>query len=275
MKLNEFISLYLSEFEKVLDGKIEGGTELEEAMRYAVFPGGKRFRPLLVMASTYTVGGKVEKSFEIASAIEFIHNFTLIHDDLPGMDNDDFRRGKPTLHKKFGVGMAILAGDALFNLAFSTIAKSSLPSPMIIKILKVITNALGTEGVIKGQVEDINIGKDERNIEKLKRVYFLKTASLISVSIECGGIIGGVRDSVMKKLIEYGENLGMAFQIMDDVKEAKGGELPQYPDFPSILGIDEAYNIAKEYSQKAINSLEIFKDKGNLLKELVYEVVSE
>ena len=272
MNLKKFSSIYLPYLEKRLQDKVKGKSTLFSALQYALFPGGKRFRPLLVMATTYVLGSEVRKSLDVAVAVELIHNFTLIHDDLPGIDNDNFRRGKPTLHKAFGVGFAILAGDALFNLAFSSIAESSLSPTKKVEILKVITRALGIEGVIGGQVEDITIGKEEKNLRKLKKVYYLKTATLIQASVECGGIIGEANHEQRLSLRNFGENLGMAFQIMDDVREAKEGKIPHYPDFPTILGIEKARKKGEEFGKKAVESLEIFGESGNILREFVDKI---
>ena len=273
MSLKEFISLYLPPFERILERKIEGKGELQEALRYALFPGGKRFRPLLVMASTYAVDGKVEDALEIAVAIELIHNFTLVHDDLPCMDNDDFRRGKPTVHKKFGEGMAVLVGDALFNLAFQTLSLAPLPADKKEKIFQLISSSLGIGGVIEGQVMDIHMGKEEENLEKLKKIYSLKTGALIKASVLCGGVIGNATEEELSLLRAYGENLGLAFQIMDDVREAEEGKEPPYPDFPALLGIEGARNRGREYGKKAIEAILPFGERGRILKEMVEWVI--
>ncbi|MCD6521296.1 polyprenyl synthetase family protein [Candidatus Calescamantes bacterium] len=272
MNLKDFISLYLPPFERILERKIEGKGELQEAMRYALFPGGKRFRPLLVMASTYAVNGKVEDSLETAVAIELIHNFTLVHDDLPCIDNDDFRRGKPTVHKKFGEGMAVLVGDALFNLAFQTLSFASLPAEKKEKIFQLISSSLGIGGVIEGQVMDIHMGKEE-NIEKLKKIYSLKTGALIKASVLSGGVIGDANEEELALLGSYGENLGLAFQIMDDVREAEEGKEPPYPDFPALLSIEGARNKGREYGKKAIEAVRQFGERGKILKEMVEWVI--
>ncbi len=274
MNLKEFTSVYLPLLEQKLRDKVKGESPLFSALQYSLFPGGKRFRPLLVMATTHTLGREVEKSLDVAAAIELIHSFSLIHDDLPGMDDDDFRRDKPTLHRAFGVGVAILAGDALFNLSFSTIVESSLSPYQKVEILKIVTRALGVEGVIGGQVEDIAIEKEEKDLAKLKKVYALKTAALIRASVECGGIIGEASEEEKVNLRNFGENLGMAFQIMDDVKEAEEGKTPRYPDFPAILGIKEAREKGRVFGRKAVKYLEIFGDRGKLLKEFVDIIIS-
>ncbi len=273
MNLKGFSSRYLPLLEDFLSRKVEGEDTISRAMRYALFPGGKRFRPLLVMASTYAVGGKPENSIEVAGAIELIHNFTLIHDDLPSMDNDDFRRGKPTLHRIFGEGMAVLAGDALLNLAYQTIAESGLSSEKKEKILQIITRSLGKEGVMGGQAMDISMGKEERDLEKLRKIYLLKTSSLIQASVTCGAIVGEAGEREMKSLEEYSRNLGLAFQIMDDVREAKEGKKPPYPDYPALLGIEKAEEEGRELVRKAIQAISSLQERNIPLVELANLVI--
>ncbi len=275
MSLKDFLRENLPRINGFLSSWVRNSGLLGESIRYALFPGGKRFRPLLVLASCECAGGKIEDAIPVAGAIELIHSFTLVHDDLPCMDNDDFRRGKPSLHRTFGEGIAVLAGDALLNLAYEVVVLSPLPSNIKIKILKEFTSTLGFKGILKGQVEDIRIGKREKNLEKLKYIYALKTGSLIKTAVRCGCILAKGKKELLERLTLYGENLGLGFQIMDDVEEAREGRTPDFPDFPTILGIEEAEKIARDYILKAKKIISPLGEKGQILKEMAEWVIKK
>lgn len=196
---------------------------ISQAMRYSVLAGGKRLRPIFVMLGAQTFGLDIKKIEPAICAVEFLHTYSLIHDDLPAMDNDDLRRGKPTCHKKFGESAAILAGDALLTESFNLIAKSNVPADRIVKAIKVFADYCGYLGMIAGQAEDtIEAGKwNKKNIsfckKKLEYIHIHKTSDLIKASLLLGAILAGAKDKDIKLLEKYGHNIGMAFQIADDI----------------------------------------------------------
>jgi len=246
---------------------------LIEAMRYSLLAESKRLRPILCIASYEMFKSKMEEVLPVASALELIHTFTLIHDDLPCMDNDDYRRGKLSSHKVFGEGMAVLAGDALFNLAYGVLVDAPLPTEIKVKVIQKISSSLGVEGVIGGQVEDINIQKGKVNAAHLEKIYQGKTAALIEAAVESGGIVGGAAEEDLRLLSDYGRNLGLAFQIMDDVLEAKGGEKPDEENYVTLLGIEKAEDKACKYMKQAQVALKKFGKRAEVLKELANYVV--
>lgn len=215
--------------------------EIYQAMRYSLFAGGKRVRPVLTLAACETVGGNVKDALPFAAALEMIHTYSLIHDDLPAMDNDDLRRGKPTSHKKFGEAMAILAGDALLNQAYQTMLKaaSSAKDPVrAMKAAQIIADASGTEGMIGGQVAELAGADREVDEAYLKYVNARKTGALITASVVAGAIIGGADESQVKRFEDYGNKLGLAFQIQDDILDVVGDEAV----FGKPVGSDQENN---------------------------------
>ncbi|MFC1576402.1 polyprenyl synthetase family protein [Candidatus Omnitrophota bacterium] len=215
---------------------LKGPEVLRRAMRYAVLGGGKRLRPILVLESARALGGDAKKALPFACALELIHSFSLVHDDLPSMDDDDFRRGKPSCHKKFGEGIAILAGDGLLNLAFGTLAVAKHPNAS--KIALVLSEATGSRNMIGGQVLDLEYqrrrSKDkahERNINRMK------TAALMAASCTIGALAARAPKRYARKMHDFGINLGLAFQIADDIRDSsyKGKELAQMRKETSAL----------------------------------------
>ena len=209
-----------------LDGVLpragEGPGRLHEAMRYSVLAGGKRLRPALAIAAAEAVGGRVEDALPFAAALEMVHTYSLIHDDLPAMDDDALRRGKPTSHVVFGEATAILAGDALHTLAFETIA-SRVADPDLARALVLdLARAAGVTGMVGGQVEDLCAERAKPSEARLSRIHAGKTAALIAASCEGGGRAGGGAPAALAALREYGKNLGLAFQIVDDVLDETG-----------------------------------------------------
>ncbi len=196
---------------------------ISQAMRYSVLAGGKRLRPIFVMLGAESFGLDLKKIEPAICAVEFLHTYSLIHDDLPAMDNDDLRRGKPTSHKKFGESAAILAGDALLTETFNLIAKSKVPADRIVKAIAMFADYSGYKGMIAGQAEDtIEAGKwNKQNIsfckKKLEYIHIHKTSDLIKASLKMGAILAGAKDKDLKALEIYGQNIGIAFQIADDI----------------------------------------------------------
>lgn len=251
-----------------------------DSMNYSLLAGGKRIRPILVISIYESLGGKAEDILSIACSVELIHTYSLIHDDLPAMDNDDFRRGKETNHIKFGEDMAILAGDGLLNYAFELMFKAIKESSYNKKYIdasSVIAEAAGVSGMIGGQVIDIESSNKDINIDKLYEMHRKKTGALIEASCMAGCILSP-REDILDKVKEYGQNLGIAFQIVDDILDYEGdskilGKKTGMDDknnkstFVTILGINESKEIAKKYSEKAMILAEDI-DKSEFLTKL-------
>jgi geranylgeranyl diphosphate synthase type II len=203
--------------------RIPGPDILRDSMGYSLLSGGKRLRPILVLLGYEIAGGvPMEPVLPIAAAIEMIHTFSLIHDDLPAMDDDDVRRGKPTNHKVYGEGMAVLAGDALFAHAFRMIGSAPLRASVKTALLKEITEAVGTDGVIGGQAMDIFSEGKSPTEERVRYIHSRKTSSLIRTSLKCGGLAASAKPGVIRAYHEIGSRIGLAFQIMDDVLDETG-----------------------------------------------------
>ena len=204
----------------------KGGDTLSKAMRYSIFSGGKRIRPILTIESSKACGGRLKDALPAACAIELVHTYSLIHDDLPAMDNDDFRRGKPTCHKVFGEANAILAGDALLTLAFNIIASNSKPS-VGIRIIRELSDAIGANGMVAGQALDLE-SQVKRSINKrqdramAKKIDLLKTAKLFSAAAKIGALTAGARTNKVRAMEQFGLDLGLSFQIVDDYLDGEG-----------------------------------------------------
>lgn len=194
---------------------------IHQAMRYTLFAGGKRIRPAMVILAYRTGGGRGPVAHVVGAAIELIHTFSLIHDDLPCMDDDDYRRGKPSSHKVFGEGVAVLAGDGLHSLAFDVLASvgsmKGVPAPTALRVIEEICRATGTDGMIGGQVMDLESEGKPATPGTVRYIHRRKTAALLAASLRAGGILAGADRRTMDALTRYGENLGLAFQIVDDI----------------------------------------------------------
>ena len=254
--------------------------KIYEAMEYSLFAGGKRLRPVIMLLACELCGGSAEDVLPFACALEMIHTYSLIHDDLPAMDNDDLRRGKPTSHKVFGEGMAILAGDALLNKAFEIVCRFQNLSPAVsLEALRILSGAAGTEGMIGGQVIDIeNTGK-EIDIETLACLHLLKTGALIRAAGKIGAVAAGGSAAEVKAIDEYCKNLGLAFQIRDDVLDVTGNssELGKATGndqengkttYVTIYGVDQAEKLVEYYTKKAVEALAGFGGRGEALTAL-------
>jgi len=210
--INNALKRYLS--------ALKGPRALCEAMRYVVFSGGKRLRPIFVLEAAKTLKGSVKEALPFACAIELVHSCSLVHDDLPAMDDDDFRRGKPTCHKKFSEALAILAGDALLNLTFMVIADTKHEKAN--EIIYALSCALGEGGMMGGQAMDLEYNKRKTKDKKLKRkIDSMKTAFLMAVSCEIGAMLATSNKSYIKRMRQFGRNFGIAFQIKDDLDDSK------------------------------------------------------
>ncbi len=247
---------------------------IHKAMRYSVFGGGKRIRPILTLATAELFGKDTESVIKTACGIELIHTFSLIHDDLPSIDNDDFRRGKPSSHKVFGEAIAILAGDALLVSGFDLIIKNmevkEIKKQSILKVIKETSFYIGTENMLGGQVEDISI-KNAEDIKKenLINLYMKKTAALICLSIRSGAILSGANQRQLKALTKYGENIGLAFQIVDDMldimhDQRDAGKL----NYANKFGMKESKNESERLIEEAKDSLKIFNSEAEILRNV-------
>ena len=232
---------------------------IEEAMKYSLESGGKRVRPVLALEFCRVLGGDVEKALPLAVAVEFIHTYSLIHDDLPCMDNDDFRRGKPASHKKYGEAKALLAGDALLTHAFSSIASSDLSAKQMIDAVRELSAYAGSNGMIGGQIIDLEGENKSLDIDSLFLMDKLKTSALITSACVLG-CISADKYEYIPSAVKFAENLGIAFQIIDDILDFLEGEnnsdiVSGKSTYVSLLGLDEARKQASEYTQKALDAL--------------------
>ncbi|MCI0469856.1 MAG: polyprenyl synthetase family protein, partial [Nitrospirae bacterium] len=230
------IKAYFNKKNRLIDGFIEthfnerlAPSIFKDSIVYSLSAGGKRLRPILCLAAYEACGGSGDEIVPYASALEFIHTYSLIHDDLPAMDNDDVRRGKPTNHKVFGEGMAILAGDALLTEAFylisgeeSRISANHLPHAVLLRVIHELSRASGMHGMVKGQAQDLLSENSEPDAAILESIHLHKTAALITASVRIGGILAGCSEEALIRLTQYGKNIGLAFQVVDDILDVEG-----------------------------------------------------
>jgi len=253
---------------------------IHESMRYSVFAGGKRVRPILCLESARIFSADVSAAHYPACAIEFIHTYSLIHDDLPALDNDDLRRGKPTNHKKFGEAIAILAGDALLTLAFETISAAPVPAERRVAMLAEISQAAGTlNGMVGGQVADLEAERKPATAETLEYIHLSKTAALLRASVTSGAICAGAAPDDVARLRTFGESIGLLFQVMDDILDVEessaalgktaGKDLAQQKaTYPALYGLERSHQIANDLSAKAIAQLAPYADRATRLRQI-------
>ncbi|MGB8495207.1 MAG: polyprenyl synthetase family protein [Candidatus Acidiferrum sp.] len=253
---------------------------IHQAMRYSVFAGGKRIRPILCLETARIFDADVLPAFYPGCAIEFIHTYSLIHDDLPALDNDDLRRGKPTCHKKFGEATAILAGDALLTLAFETVAASPAPADRRVAIITEISTAAGTiHGMVGGQVADLEAEGQRVGPETLEYIHRSKTAALIRASIASGALSAGAPADDVAHLRRFGETIGWAFQVTDDILDVEessaalgktaGKDIAQQKaTYPAVFGLPRSHEIANELANKAIAELQPYGDRAERLRAI-------
>ncbi|MBF0200762.1 MAG: polyprenyl synthetase family protein [Desulfamplus sp.] len=287
-------------------GRLDSTRELARAMEYSLMAGGKRLRPILAMASAEAVGGDFRLALPAACAIEMIHTYSLIHDDLPAMDNDDLRRGIPTCHRAFSQATAVLAGDALLTHAFSLLGdpwEIFNPSPeksVLLELVAKISQAAGPLGMVEGQMMDMkapsitkawessypdeNICPDGERLSILKELHALKTGRMISVSVEAGAISAGCSAKQMELLSLYSVNIGLAFQVTDDIlnvegdpavmgKAAGSDALNRKLTFPALMGLGASREFARDLIQGAISSLDTFKGRADPLKAIAQYIL--
>jgi geranylgeranyl diphosphate synthase, type II len=261
---------------------------IHRSMRYSVFAGGKRLRPILAIAAYELAGCHDKAILSPACGLELIHTYSLIHDDLPCMDDDDLRRGRPTNHKVFGDGIAVLAGDALLPLAFECFLgrgmNGQLPLATLSQISRRVAYAIGTMGLVGGQVMDITQASSDRQLSTLETTCLMKTGSLIQVSLECGALLAEADSRMTQALSEYGRCLGLAFQITDDIlnvvgdsqkmgKAIKTDASHQKVTFPELLGVEKARRHAGDWNQRAKQAISGFGEPAWVLRELADYVI--
>ncbi|CAB5129595.1 (2E,6E)-farnesyl diphosphate synthase (EC [Olavius algarvensis associated proteobacterium Delta 3] len=261
---------------------------LMEAMAYSLMAGGKRLRPILCLAGAEAVGGTAEEALPAAGALEMIHTYSLIHDDLPAMDNDDLRRGKPTCHIAFDEATAILAGDALLTMAFEILSTGNRTHADTLEtwltVVDRIARAAGGRGMVEGQMRDIATENAELSLDDLARLHALKTGALIQASVCSGALLGGGSTEQIENLEAYARNIGFAFQVKDDVLNVEGDpallgknvgtdELRHKSTFPSIMGLEKSKSFAKELIEAAIAALDQFGHRADPLRAIANYII--
>lgn len=280
--LKERKSLVDRALDRYLKGSEKQPQALHRAMHYGVFPGGKRFRPILVLAAGDVFGGKHRLLLPFACALELIHAYSIIHDDLPALDNDDLRRGAPANHKMFGEGIALLAGDALLTEAFHLMSRPqvarSLKPKVALEVMREIAHAAGAGGMVGGQAVDLGAEGREVNIATVEYIHVRKTGALIHVAARVGAKIGGADAKELRRISRYGEFLGLAFQIADDILDATGqdGGMESRGDgrdserkkatYPSVVGLAASKDRVQELLQHCLKEIELFGKNADPLR---------
>ena len=253
---------------------------IHKAMRYSLFAGGKRLRPILTLASADACGGKIDNALPLACAMECIHTYSLVHDDLPSMDNDDFRRGRPTCHKVFGDGIAVLAGDALLTIAFEIVSRAKPTSRYDMSILlREVAVAAGSRKLIAGQVADLEAEGQKAGLPDLRYIHQNKTAAILTASIPLGAMSANAIPKQLNAITKFGRALGLAFQVIDDIldvtqtseklgKSAGKDVAAQKATYPAIIGLEKSRTEAKRLTKQAHDALSIFNKKGDALHAL-------
>lgn len=281
-KLKEYVDLINRNLEELMNIEKQENHILIDSMKYSIFAGGKRLRPVLALASYELFGSDLEKILPYATGIEMIHTYSLIHDDLPSMDNDDYRRGKLTNHKVYGEGIAVLAGDGLLNHSFEVMLRHALkqqPMEPYIKSIYEISKAAGINGMIGGQIVDLQSENKQITRETLHYIHTKKTAELIKASFKVGALIGNTSNEDIKNMEYIGENLGLAFQIQDDILDITGDQSKlgkstgsdqekNKSTYPSMYGLDFSTNKVKELTDNIYDTLDKYGDKSKFLIEL-------
>ena len=262
---------------------------LHHAMRYSVFAGGKRLRPILMIAACEAVGGHARQVLHAACAMEMIHTYSLVHDDLPAMDDDDFRRGRPTNHKVHGEATAILAGDALLTEAFRLLADAeanlSIPPARALKVVELVARYAGSQGMVGGQVVDMESEGKEIDFPTLEYIHTHKTGGLILASVQVGALLAGANDAEIMAIKRFGGAAGLAFQIADDILDVVGVQEQLGKDvgsdqargkatYPAVLGLDEARQRADELCEIAVAALAPLGEPAEALQELARYIVN-
>jgi geranylgeranyl diphosphate synthase type II len=290
------LKLYLKERQQRIDAALDRylpaedtlPQQLHKAIRYSVFAGGKRIRPILMLAACETVGGDIEQVIPAACAMEMIHTYSLIHDDLPAMDDDDFRRGRPTCHKVFGEALAILAGDALQTEAFLLLSDMAAGqgegAEAGRRVINTIARCAGSRGMVGGQVVDMDSEGREIDLPTLEYIHTRKTGALILASVQAGALLGGSDQTAFEALSRYAEAAGLAFQVADDILDIVGDQAVLGKDvgsdvargkatYPALLGLEQARGRARELRDMALTALSGFGEQADPLREIARYIV--
>ena len=280
-----------SALERYLPKREELTSNLHRAMQHSLFAGGKRIRPILSIASFEAAGGKGERILPFACALEMIHTYSLIHDDLPAIDNDDYRRGKPTCHKVFGEAIAILAGDGLLTEAFRLMTHQPAKDPssrdeaLVLDLINEVAQAAGVLGMVGGQVVDIESEGKAVDLPTVQYIHTHKTGAMILASVRVGAKLGGAKETLLKALTRYGESLGLAFQVADDILNVEGrvalmgkktgSDLVKgKATYPSVLGVDESKIRSKELVEMAVDALKPLGPEADPLREIARFIIA-
>ncbi len=283
MDVSDFLKSSAERVEAALESYLdswEGAPEeLDEAIRYSLFAGGKRLRPALVLEAARVVGDDESAAMHAACGLEMIHTYSLVHDDLPAMDDDDLRRGKPTSHKRYDEATAILVGDALLTMAFDAVAQTGN-----VDVIREIARAAGLAGMVGGQYLDLASEGKAVGLDELQHLHRCKTGALIRVSLRCGAMLADATEEHLKALTDYGECIGLAFQIADDILDVEGDEAslgkPVGSDeanakstYPALLGLEKAKALSNEAANQAVVFLEVFGPEADTLRALARYIV--
>jgi len=289
--LNSYLLSKRKQIDRAIDKIIDqtpNYSVVVSAMRHSLMAEGKRIRPILCMAASRAVGGQAEDVIMLACALEMIHTYSLIHDDLPAMDNDDLRRGKPTCHIAFDEATAILTGDALLTLAFeilSSIEPNNINNALKwLRVINIIAKAAGYKGMIEGQIKDIASEGNPLGLEDLEQMHALKTGALIEASIITGAILGNGSFEQIEQLDIYAKNIGLAFQVIDDILNVEGDpavmgkdvgtdQVREKSTYPSILGIEKSKEFAKNLVNNALQALDYFDNKSDPLRAIAHYII--
>jgi geranylgeranyl diphosphate synthase, type II len=271
--------------ERLLPAETTRPASIHQAMRYSVFAGGKRIRPILCLESARIFSADIAPAFHPACALEFIHTYSLVHDDLPALDNDDLRRGKPTCHKKFGEATAILAGDGLLTLAFETIGATPVEPSRCLAMVTEVASAAGTvNGMVGGQVADLEAEGKRIAPEMLEYIHRSKTAALIRAAVTAGALCAGAQAEDVQRLRRFGETIGWLFQVTDDILDVEessaalgktaGKDIAQHKaTYPAIHGLERSHQIAGELASKAVAEIAPYAERAGRLREIAEYLV--
>ncbi len=262
-----------------------------EPMKYSLTAGGKRLRPILCLAACEAVGGQTSNAVPVACALEMIHTYSLVHDDLPALDDDDMRRGTQTCHKRFGEAVAVLTGDALLNTAFELLADWSLENNMQtlplearVKVIQTVSRASGCRGMIEGQARDLEFEGHPLTLKDLEELHRLKTGEMISASVVTGALIGNGNKAQIERLKNYSKNIGLAFQVVDDILNVIGDpqilgkavgtdSARQKNTYPALLGLQDAKRKATDLVERALENLKGFDEKADPLRAIALYII--
>ena len=287
--LNSYLSSKRKQINQALDSIFSNtSNKIVKAMKYSLMAGGKRIRPVLCVAAAETVGGQSQDVISAACALEMIHTYSLIHDDLPSMDNDDIRRGQPTCHVAFDEATAILAGDALLTLAFEVLSSTEFVQDNHVRnwmnVIHTLSTAAGYKGMIEGQMQDMAGEGHLLCLEDLENMHALKTGALIEASVTVGAILGKGSPDQIQQLKTYSKNIGLAFQVTDDLldvegdpnvmgKDAGSDQARSKSTYPALLGIEQSKQFAKKLVNNALKALDYFDNKAQPLRAIAYYIV--